>query len=177
MSFEKDFLQHVIKRFENYKELGEKTFEQLNEEYFLFKPSPESNSIAIIVEHLKGNMISRWTNFLTEDGEKPWRKRDAEFEEKIFSENEVINHWNAGWNCLFDEIKKLQPEDLTKTIFIRNEPFPVYDAILRQLAHAAYHVGQIITIAKMIKDANWHSLTIAKGQSEQYLEQMKNNFK
>lgn len=172
MHFEESFLQDIIKRFNNYKDLGEKTFAQLEENDFFFLASPQSNSIAIIVQHMHGNMLSRFTNFLNEDGEKSWRKRDEEFEKVATTKNEVIALWNEGWHCVFNAVKSLQPGDLTNTIYIRSEPLSVYDALLRQLAHYPYHVGQITFIGKMIKDANWKSLSIAKNQSRQYNDKL-----
>ncbi len=166
------FLKDCIKRFEYYKSLGDKTFEQLEEKDFFFKPSPESNSIAIIIQHMYGNMLSRWTNFLTEDGEKEWRKRDAEFEEMQISKQDLLSFWNEGWKVLLDTLKSLQPEDLTKTIHIRTEPLIVYDAIIRQMAHYPYHVGQIVQIGKMIRDKEFKSLSIPKGESQQFNQQM-----
>lgn len=166
------FLNDCIKRFEYYKSLGDKTFEQLQEKDFFFKPSPDSNSIAIIIQHMYGNMLSRWTNFLTEDGEKEWRKRDAEFEEMQINKQDLISFWNEGWKVLLDTLKSLQPEDLTKTIYIRTEPLIVYDAIIRQMAHYPYHVGQIVTIGKMIKDKDFKSHSIPKGESQQFNQQM-----
>jgi hypothetical protein len=166
------FLADCIKRFEYYKSLGDKTFAQLDEQDFFFKPSPESNSIAIIIQHMYGNMLSRWTNFLTEDGEKDWRKRDAEFEEMPISKQDLLSFWNEGWSCLLNTLKSLQPADLTKTIYIRTEPLIVYDAIIRQMAHYPYHVGQIITLAKMIRDTDFKNLSIAKGESTQFNQQM-----
>jgi hypothetical protein len=173
MSFEEVFLQDILKRFKIYKALGDKTFDQLNEKDFFFKPSPESNSIAIIIQHMHGNMMSRFTNFLIEDGEKEWRKRDEEFESTDLSMPELINRWNEGWHCVLTAIESLKPGHLAATIYIRTEPLKVYDALLRQLAHYPYHVGQIITISKMIKDKEWQSLSIAKGQSNDYNKQMK----
>lgn len=172
MSFEERFLQDTIKRLTNYKDLGEKTFAQLEEKDFFFTASPESNSIAIIVQHMHGNMLSRFTNFLTEDGEKSWRKRDEEFEKAATTKDEVIALWNEGWNCVFNAVKSLQAADVTKTIYIRSEPLTVYDALLRQLAHYPYHVGQIVFIGKMLKDAGWHSLSVPKNQSKQYNEKL-----
>ena len=169
---EQHFLKDAITRFEYYRSLGDKTFEQLEEKDLFFRPSPDSNSIAIIVQHLYGNMLSRWTNFLTEDGEKDWRKRDAEFEEMRISKQDLLSFWNEGWNVLLTTLKSLQPGDLTKTIYIRSEPIVVYDAILRQLAHYPYHVGQIITLAKMIKDKDFKNLSIPKGESRQFNQQM-----
>jgi hypothetical protein len=166
------FLQDCIKRFEYYKSLGDKTFEQLEEKDFFFKPSPDSNSIAIIIQHMYGNMLSRWTNFLTEDGEKEWRKRDAEFEEMQMSKQDLLSFWNEGWNCLLNTLRSLRPEDLVKTIHIRTEPLIVYDAIIRQMAHYPYHVGQVVTLGKMIRDKDFKSLSIPKGESNQFNQQM-----
>lgn len=168
MSFEKAFIADVIKRFKNYKDLGDKTLSQLTEADFFFRPSPESNSIAIIIQHMYGNMLSRWTNFLTEDGEKHWRKRDAEFDPTEASKADLMAFWQEGWTCLLTTLGSLEPEDLTKTIYIRTEPLTAYDAILRQLAHYPYHVGQIITLAKMIKDKDWQPLSIARGESNAF---------
>lgn len=172
MPFEKVFLQDSIKRFKSYKELGDKTFEQLEEKDFFLQPASESNSIAIIIQHMYGNMLSRWTNFLTEDGEKSWRKRDAEFEFMQCSREDLLSFWNEGWNCLLNTIASLKEEDLHKTIYIRTEPLNVIDAILRQLAHYPYHVGQIVFIGKLIKDKDWKSLSIPKGASSQYNQEI-----
>ena len=173
MSFEKGFLKDVIKRFKYYKELGDKTFEQLEEADFFYQPSTESNSIAIIVQHLYGNMRSRWTNFLTEDGEKEWRKRDAEFEVISCTRQDMLSFWNEGWNCLLKTLESLTPGDLEKTVTIRTEPLTVYDAILRQLAHYPYHVAQIVYLGKLVKNKTWVSLSIPKGNSMQYLARVK----
>ena len=168
MAFEDGFLKDLVKRFTNYKDLGEKTFAQLEEKDLFYQPSAESNSIAIIVQHMHGNMVSRFTNFLTEDGEKSWRRRDEEFEQAATTKDEVIKLWDEGWKCVFDAIDQLKPADLTKTIYIRSEGLTVYDALLRQMAHYPYHVGQIVFIGKMIMDGAWHSLSIPKRQSAQY---------
>jgi hypothetical protein len=175
MSFEKDFLQNAIKRFKNYKDLGDKTFAQLKEEDFFFQPTSESNSIAIVIQHLYGNMMSRWTNFLTEDGEKHWRKRDEEFEVMNCSKQDLLSFWNDGWNCLLTTLESLEEGDLQKTIYIRTEPLVVMDAILRQLAHYPYHVGQIVYIGRLIHNDDWKSLSIpkAKGASKAYNESIK----
>ena len=168
MGFEEGFISDVYKRLRNYKDLGDKTFAQLEDEDFFFLASPESNSIAIIVQHLHGNMMSRFTNFLTEDGEKSWRNRDIEFNIVYTTKQQVIDAWEEGWGVVFDAIRSLEPEDLTKTIYIRSEPLQVYDALLRQLAHYPHHVGQILFVGKMIKDANWQSLSIPKNKSAQF---------
>lgn len=164
MSIEKDFLHSAIKRFKNYKDLGDKTFEQLAEKDFFVQPNEASNSIAIIIQHLYGNMMSRWTNFLTEDGEKEWRKRDEEFEVIHCSKQDLLSFWNTGWDCLFKTLQNLTEEDLSKTIYIRTEPLTVVDAIIRQMAHYPYHVGQIVYIGRWIKDEQWTSLSIPKGK-------------
>ena len=127
-----------------------------------------SNSIAIIVKHLSGNMRSRWTNFLSSDGEKKWRDRDGEFEYELGSELELMEVWNKGWTCLFDTLDNLNPSDLQKTIYIRNTGHSVSEALNRQLAHYSSHIGQIIFISKMIKKEKWQSLSIAKGNSKDF---------
>ena len=174
MTVENIFLDTCIKKFRHQKNLGDKTFEQLAEEDFFFKPSIESNSIAIIVQHLHGNMMSRWTNFLTEDGEKDWRKRDEEFEDIVLAKTTVIDLWQTGWQLVFKTLESLQPVDLTAIVFIRNQPLTVCDAVIRQIDHYAYHTGQIVQLGRMIKDANWHTLSIAKGKTKEYNE---NRFK
>lgn len=166
------FLKDAIKRFKYYKDLGDKTFAQLSDKDLLFQPSPDSNSIAIIVQHLYGNMLSRWTNFLTEDGEKEWRNRDSEFAVITLSKADVLSFWNIGWDCMLKTLEKLTEADLDKTITIRTEPLKVQDAILRQLAHYPYHVGQIVTIGKMIKDTEFTTLSIAKNKSKDFNDSM-----
>jgi hypothetical protein len=173
MNIKNGFLNDVVKRLETYKTLGDKTFEQLDEKDFFFRASEESNSISTIIKHLHGNMLSRFTNFLTEDGEKTWRKRDEEFDEEEASKSELMKRWNEGWDCVFAALKNMKEDDLEKIIYIRTEPLTAYDAILRQLAHYPYHVGQIVFIGKMLKDKNWHSLSIARGKSNDFNEKMK----
>ena len=166
-----DYLTGVTKLFNQYKSLGDKTIEQLDEEKLLFwQYNDQSNSIAIIIQHLWGNMLSRWTNFLTEDGEKEWRERDAEFEKKLMTKEELIIKWDAGWDCLFSSLDALTNEDLDKTIFIRKEPLNVVDAINRQLAHYSYHVGQIVYLGKMQLKDRWVSLSIAKKETRELNE-------
>jgi hypothetical protein len=167
-----EYLASVIKRFLVYKALGDKTMEQLDEENLFWQYNDASNSIAIIVQHLWGNMLSRWTNFLTEDGEKEWRERDAEFEKVIRTKEELIIKWDEGWDCLFDALKSLTKVDLDKTIYIRKEPLTVIDAINRQLAHYSYHVGQIVYIGKMQLNDRWISLSIPKGNSKEFNDKM-----
>jgi len=163
-----DYLVTVIKRLKYYKGLAEKTFEQLNEAEFHYSPGPESNSIAVIIQHMAGNMLSRWTDFLTTDGEKDWRNRDAEFENDIASRQELMNKWNEGWNCLFTTLDQLTEKDLDKEVYIRNQGQTVIDAINRQLAHYSHHVGQIVFIGKMVCGTKWTSLSIPKGKSNDF---------
>jgi hypothetical protein len=172
MSTEKIFLESAIKRFKEYKNLGEKTFAQLNDEAMLYEPNHDVNSIAVIIQHMHGNMLSRWTNFLTEDGEKEWRKRDEEFEIKQLSKEEIVDLWNEGWKACLNALESLTPDDLQKSITIRQQPLSVIDAINRQLAHYSYHVGQIVFLGKCVKGAAWQSLSIPKGNSQQYNQQM-----
>lgn len=168
MNLEKEFLESSIRRMTYYKELGKKTFEQLNDDDFYFQPGTESNSIAVMIQHLAGNMLSRFTNFLTEDGEKSWRKRDDEFEIHTYSKQQLIELWNKGWKCFFDSINTLNENDLMKQISIRNEKLSVVDAIIRQMAHYPYHIGQIIYVGRMLKKENWKTLSIPKGTSNAY---------
>ncbi|PNQ72313.1 hypothetical protein C1T31_12235 [Hanstruepera neustonica] len=165
---ETSYLNSVIKQFEYYKLLGDKTLEQLTLEELQKEFVTDSNSIAIIAKHLAGNMLSRWTHFLDEDGEKPWRNRDQEFIDTYGSKDELMESWNAGWNCLFEAIKPLKESDLEKIIYIRNQGHTVTEAINRQLAHYSYHVGQIVFLAKLNKGSEWQSLSIPKGKSANY---------
>jgi len=162
------YLESAIKQLEYYQLLGEKTFEQLTDEQLFCQPHTESNSIASIVKHLWGNMLSRWTDFLTSDGEKEWRNRDAEFDNDITTRAELLTKWNEGWNCLFTALNSLTEEDLAKTIYIRNQGHTVLEAINRQLAHYPYHVGQMVFIGKLLAAENWQSLSIPKGNSAAY---------
>jgi hypothetical protein len=172
MSLATTYLQSVIKRFNIYKELGEKTFEQLSNEDFHFKPNEESNSIAVIIQHMAGNMLSRWTDFLTSDGEKEWRSRDNEFNNQNLTKSQLIDLWQKGWDCCLNTLNSLTEDDLLKTIHIRSQELIAIDAINRQLTHYPSHVGQIMYIGKIIKNKNWQSLSIAKGQSDDYNQQM-----
>jgi Protein of unknown function (DUF1572) len=168
MSTSKEFLETAIRRLKYYKDLGDKTFEQLNDWDFHYQPNAESNSIAIIIQHMAGNMLSRWTNFLTEDGEKEWRQRDDEFEIHEYSKHQLVALWEKGWTCFLDALTSLKKKDLKKTVTIRQEPLSVIDAVLRQMAHYPYHIGQIVHIAKTIKGKNWNNLSIPKGASQAY---------
>jgi hypothetical protein len=158
----KAYLESVIKRFNEYKSLGDKTFAQLLENDFFFQPNDASNSIAVIIQHMHGNMLSRWTNFLTEDGEKDWRQRDEEFEIQDLSRDQLIQRWEEGWNLLFHTLDSLTTEDLLKQITIRQQPLIVVDAINRQLAHYSSHVGQIVYLGKWSKGMEWSTLSMPK---------------
>lgn len=165
---ESPFLSSAVRQFELYKSLGEKTMEQISDEGLFYQASAESNSIAVIVKHLHGNMLSRWTDFLISDGEKEWRMRDQEFEGDLRTRAQLMDLWKAGWDCLFSTLKSLQDEDLQKIIYIRNQGHTVMEAINRQMAHYPYHIGQIVFIGKMQADVNWKSLSIPKNKSADY---------
>ncbi len=162
------FIESSIKLFLYYKSLGEKAMNQVDDDMLFYEPTSGINSIAIIVRHLHGNMKSRWTDFLTTDGEKPWRKRDEEFEGFVTDMDTLMKMWEEGWSCLFEALQELTPEDLDKDITIRNQVQSVMDAIQRQIAHYAYHVGQIVYISKIKKGDDWQSLSIPKNHSEAY---------
>jgi hypothetical protein len=161
-----DYLNSVKKQFEYYKMLGEKTFAQVADDKLFWKYNEESNSIATIVKHLWGNMLSRWTDFLSTDGEKDWRNRDAEFENNITTRSELIDKWNEGWQCFFSALNSLTDDDLQKVIYIRNEGHTIAEAINRQMAHYPYHIGQIVFLGKMVCENSWASPSIPKGNSK-----------
>lgn len=163
-----EYLQSTLKQFEYYKMLGDKTIAQLPDDTLFWQYNEECNSIATIVKHLYGNMLSRWTDFLTTDGEKEWRNRDAEFQNDLNSKEQVIELWEEGWKCLFTTLTALAEEDFSKTIYIRNQGHSVVEAINRQLAHYPYHIGQIVYIGKMICNHQWINLSIPKGNSKIY---------
>lgn len=165
-----------VKRFEYYKSLGDKTFDQLSADQMFWQYNEESNSIAVIVKHLAGNMLSRWTNFLTEDGEKSSRNRDDEFINSFTTKEEVLEYWEKGWTCFFNALDKINDDNLYSTIYIRGEAHSVMDAVFRQLAHYPYHIGQIVYIAKMIKNEDWSTLSIARNRSQQFNTEMKTRF-
>ena len=167
------YLESIKKQFLYYKTLGEKAIEQLEPEQLFVSVNEDTNSIAVIVKHLSGNMISRWTDFLTSDGEKEWRNRDDEFEDSHLHGNdkeELMKLWNKGWDCFFNTINALTPDQLETIIYIRNEGHTVIEAINRQLAHYPYHIGQIVFYAKMLKKSEWNSLSIPKNKSNNYNE-------
>jgi hypothetical protein len=160
-----NFLESSLKLFRYYQSLGEKAMAQLTDEEVSHKPNDDSNSIALIVHHLSGNMLSRFTDFMTTDGEKPWRDREKEFSEAYPNKATMLAAWEKGWHCVFTALEPLREKDLTTIIYIRNEGQTVLEAIQRQLAHYASHVGQIIYQAKVIKGSQFKSLSIPKGGS------------
>lgn len=164
----KEYLSTMIRRVKYYKDLGDKTFEQLDDADMHYQPNEESNSIAVIIQHMAGNMLSRWTNFLTEDGEKEWRQREDEFAIHSYTKEQLLDIWGKGWKCYLDTLESLKEEDLLKTVYIRKEPLTVIDAINRQLAHYPYHIGQILYIGRIIKNHDWKNLSIPRGESLQY---------
>ncbi len=162
------YLESVRKQFLYYKTIGEKAMAQLEPSQLFSQENDNTNSIATIVKHLSGNMLSRWTDFLTSDGEKEWRQRDVEFENDVTSPEAMLQMWNRGWDCFFAALDSLKPEQLSKIIYIRNEGHTVLEAISRQLAHYPYHVGQIVFYAKQLKSGAWESLSIPKNKSGSY---------
>lgn len=142
--------------------------EQLEPEQLFVSVNDDTNSIAVIVQHLSGNMLSRWTDFLTSDGEKEWRNRDGEFDETIQTKEALLAVWNQGWDCFLDTLQSLTPDQLSQIIYIRNEGHTVVEAINRQLAHYPYHIGQMVFYAKMLKKGEWDSLSIPKNKSTNY---------
>jgi len=165
----KHYLEEVRRQLDGYKRLGEGALSQLKDEDFFVTLDPESNSIAIIVKHITGNMRSRFTDFLTTDGEKPTRHRDQEFElGPTITRAEVMRWWDDGWAVVFSAIDTLKPDDLMRTVTIRNEPHTVLQAVNRQLAHYALHIGQFIFLAKHLRSSQWKTLSIARGKSQDY---------
>lgn len=148
--------------------LGEKTFAQLAEHELFWQYNTSSNSIAIIVNHLHGNMKSRWTDFLSTDGEKTWRNRDLEFENEIKTSTELLEKWEAGWSCLFNALESIDEDSFETEIYIRNQRHTIVEALNRQMMHYTYHIGQIVYIGRMLKDDNWQSLSIPKNTSNSY---------
>jgi len=167
------FIDEVFRSLRGHKRLADTAIAQLSDEQFFAVPDPESNSVAIIVKHLAGNMRSRFTDFLTSDGEKPDRNRDREFVmDNDAGRKELLSSWEQNWQLVFDTLNSLQPEDMERTVTIRGEPHSVLRAIHRQVAHYAYHIGQIVFLAKHWKGAEWKTLSVPKGQSEQFNAKM-----
>lgn len=157
-----EYLKVVRSRFQEIKTTAERTFAQLSDEQLFWAPNEESNSIATIIQHLRGNMLSRWTDLFTSDGEKPDRNRDGEFEPARGDRAAILTLWEEGWATFLGALESLTEADLLRTIYIRKEPHSVIQAIERQVYHYGYHVGQIVYIAKLLKDADWQTLTIPR---------------
>ncbi|MDT4955115.1 MAG: hypothetical protein QOJ02_3253 [Acidobacteriota bacterium] len=168
-SLAKHFIEDALLTFRGYKKLAEKAIEQTSDEEFFLSLDEEANSIAVIIKHISGNMLSRWTDFLTTDGEKPDRNRDLEFVVTAeTSRDDLLAQWERGWSCLFGALEGLQPEDAERKVLIRGAEHTVVEAINRQLTHYAYHVGQIVFLAKHFKSAEWKSLSIPRNKSADF---------
>ncbi len=168
-SLAKHYLEDAILNFRGYRKLAEKAFAQTTEEEFFRALDEEANSIAVVIKHMVGNMLSRWTDFLTTDGEKPDRNRDMEFViTPETTRDELLAQWEKGWACVFGAIESLQPEDLMKTVLIRGEAHTVVKAINRQMTHYGYHIGQIVFLAKHFKSTGWQSLSIPRNRSGEF---------
>jgi hypothetical protein len=161
-SFEREYLKIVIRQFKHFKERAEMGIKQLSDEELFWKPSEESNSIAILIKHISGNMHSRWVNFLTTDGEKTYRDRDMEFVFDNETKEMLMNNWESGWELLFETIESLDVADLHKIVTLRKQPLSVLQAIQTEIAHISYHLGQILYIGKQIRDKEWTILSIPK---------------
>ena len=161
-------LAAAIATFQSQRQLADRAIVQLSDDQLHKALDPETNSIAVVMKHLAGNMLSRWTDFLATDGEKPWRNRDSEFVDDFSSRAELDEYWQRGWMCLFETLGSLTGDDLTRTVAVRGEPHTVLLAIDRQLSHYGYHVGQIVMIARILAGENWTTLTIPRGQSEEF---------
>jgi hypothetical protein len=162
------YLNSSTKQFLYYKNLAESAIAQLSDHELFWQYNGESNSVAMIIQHMAGNMLSRFSGFLQSDGEKSWRNRDEEFMPVIQSRADLLMKWNEGWRCLQETLDALTKDDLESIVYIRNEGHTVTEAINRQLAHYAYHAGQIVFIAKMLKDAEWQSLSIPRNRSVEF---------
>jgi uncharacterized damage-inducible protein DinB len=172
LRFTNSYLEDSLTLFRYYKKLGEGAMAQVSDEQLFAVLADEMNSIAIVVNHMTSNMRSRWTDFLTTDGEKPGRNRDREFSEAPASREALVELWNQGWDCVFTALEPLSDADLTRAITIRGEPHSVMQAINRQMAHYAYHCGQIVFLAKQLRGREWKSLSIPRGQSASFNERV-----
>ena len=163
-----EFVSAIMNAFEANKRLADRAVEQVPDDKLHTALDANTNSVAVIMKHVAGNLISRWTDFLTTDGEKPWRNRDEEFVGGIGSRAELLELWERGWNCLRTTVNSLRPDDLEKTVLIRGEPHSVPLALERSLGHTCYHVGQIVQVARIHAGETWNTLTIPRGGSEQF---------
>jgi hypothetical protein len=168
------YLQDSIASLGAYKKQADKAIAQLKDEEFFVTIDEEANSVAIIMKHMAGNMLSRWTDFLTTDGEKPNRNRDMEFVvDSITTKNQIIDYWEKGWRCVFDALEPLKAEDLEREVMIRGEAHTVMQAINRQLMHYANHIGQIVFLAKHFRSSEWQSLSIPRNRSAEFTAKLK----
>ncbi|MDM1362561.1 DUF1572 family protein [Myroides marinus] len=167
-------IKGVRTQFEYYRTLADKTILILSQDELNHKVSDESNSIAMIMRHITGNLLSRFTNFFTEDGDKPWRNRDDEFQDGIYDKHELITNWDKAWNVLFQTLDSITGENINTVVKIRNQDHTVAEALYRQLAHYPYHIGQIVFIGKMIRNTEWQSLSIPKNMSKEYNKEVYN---
>ena len=168
MDIAAEFLSATINAFEDNKRLADRAVVQVPDDKLHAALDANTNSIAIIMKHVAGNLLSRWTDFLTTDGEKPWRNRDDEFVDSFGSRAELLEAWERGWACLMEALKNLKPADLGKTVMIRGEPHSVPLALERSLGHTCYHIGQIVQVARLHAGEKWNTLTIPRGGSEQF---------
>jgi hypothetical protein len=168
MDIPREFVSAIINAFEANKRLADRAIEQVPDDELHTALDVNTNSIAVIMKHIAGNLLSRWTDFLTTDGEKPWRNRDSEFVDNFGSRTEVLEYWERGWACLFATLKSLKPADLDKTVVIRGETHTVPLALARSLGHTCYHVGQIVQGARIHAGDKWNTLTIPRGGSDEY---------
>jgi hypothetical protein len=172
LQFTTSYIEDSIGVFRYYKKLADAAIAQVTDEQLYFSPDAESNSIAVVIKHMAGNMLSRWSDFLTTDGEKPWRERDTEFEEPPTDRKSLLELWERGWATLFGALEPLNDVDLGRTIPIRGEAHSVMQAINRQLAHYPYHCGQIVFLAKHLSHSDWKCLSVPRGQSAQFNAQV-----
>jgi hypothetical protein len=168
MDIPAEFVSAIINAFEANKRFADRAVEQVPDDKLHLALDANTNSIAVIMKHVAGNLISRWTDFLTTDGEKPWRNRDDEFVDTFHSRAEFLEYWERGWACLLKTLKSLTSEDIVKTVTIRGEPHTVPLALARSLGHTCYHVGQIVQVARIHAGEKWNTLTIPRGGSEQF---------
>jgi hypothetical protein len=161
-------IKDLVDEYTRYRSIGEKAIQQVSDEALNSVPGADNNSIATIVRHISGNLRSRFTDFLTSDGEKPWRDRDSEFKGTHYDRREVDHMWAEGWGVLESELSQLSDDQLQQHIYIRGQAWTIHDALCRSLAHVSYHVGQIVLLARILNDGNWKWISIPKGQSREY---------
>jgi uncharacterized damage-inducible protein DinB len=163
-----NYRDDAVKSFRTYKTMGEKAMDQVSDDEFFTAIDAEANSIGVIVKHVAGNLVSRWTDFLTSDGEKPDRDRDSEFEMIADTRASLMEFWERGWSTLFAAIEPLTPADFSRTVTIRTEPHTIAEALNRQMTHYAYHIGQIVLLAKHFRGADWNTLSVPKNRSAEF---------